>query len=95
MKALMRYLALTLLTVLVLPGVLLADGGQRGGVGIVDYGVLGLYVLGTIFLGYFISKRQKSREDYFTGGGNMNSILIGISLFATLLSTISYLWMPG
>ena len=95
MKAITRYLFLTLLTLLALPGGLLADESQRGGVGVVDYGVLGLYVLGTIFLGYFISKRQKSREDYFTGGGNMNSILIGVSLFATLLSTISYLGMPG
>ena len=95
MKAITRYLFLTLLTVLVSPGGLLADESQRGGVGVVDYGVLGLYVLGTIFLGYFISKRQKSREEYFTGGGNMNSILIGVSLFATLLSTISYLGMPG
>lgn len=86
---------MTLLTTLALPGMLLADESQRGGVGAVDYGVLGIYILGTIYLGYFISKRQKSRADYFTGGGNMNSILIGISLFATLLSTISYLGMPG
>ena len=55
MKAITRYLFLTLLTVLVSPGGLLADESQRGGVGVVDYGVLGLYVLGTIFLGYFIS----------------------------------------
>ncbi|MEO8495974.1 MAG: sodium/solute symporter, partial [Planctomycetota bacterium] len=32
---------------------------------------------------------------YFVGGGNMNSVLVGVSLFATLLSTISYLSLPG
>ena len=84
-----------LVLLLTTPGKLLATGGQQSGIGVADYGVLGLYILGTIFLGYFISKRQKSREEYFTGGGNMNSILIGVSLFATLLSTISYLGMPG
>ena len=80
-------------TVLCTPSLLLAS--ESGGVGAIDYGVLGLYILGTIFLGYFISKKQQSRSDYFTGGGNMSSILIGVSLFATLLSTISYLGMPG
>ena len=40
MKALMRYLALTLLTVLVLPGAVLADERQRGGVGIVDLSLI-------------------------------------------------------
>ena len=79
--------------VLCTPSLLLAS--ESGGVGAIDYGVLGLYILGTIFLGYFISKKKQSRSDYFTGGGNMSSILIGVSLFATLLSTISYLGMPG
>ncbi len=92
---LVRKLILALGTLLSLPAILLADDSQQSGVGAIDYGVLGLYILGTIYLGYFISKRQKSREEYFTGGGNMNSILIGVSLFATLLSTISYLGMPG
>ncbi|MEO1997157.1 MAG: sodium/solute symporter [Planctomycetaceae bacterium] len=35
------------------------------------------------------------KEEYFTGSGAMNPLLIGVSLFATLLSTISYLSMPG
>ncbi len=80
---------------LCLPACVLAAGTEGGGIGVLDYGVLGAYILGTIFLGYFISRKQKNRNDYFTGGGNMNSILIGVSLFATLLSTISYLGMPG
>ena len=90
-----RIVIVILVLLMAVPGQLLAADGQQSGVGAVDYGVLGLYIAGTILLGYFISKRQKSREEYFTGGGNMNSILIGVSLFATLLSTISYLGMPG
>jgi len=60
-----------------------------------DWFVILLYAGGTIALGVYFSKRQKSSDEYFTGGGNMNPVLIGVSLFATLLSTISYLGMPG
>jgi SSS family solute:Na+ symporter len=60
-----------------------------------DWFVILLYAAGTIALGVYFSKRQKSSDEYFTGGGNMNPLLIGVSLFATLLSTISYLGMPG
>ena len=72
-----------------------AETTAAKGIHSLDFAVLGLYVIGTIYLGYFISKRQKNRDDYFTGGGNMSPLLIGVSLFATLLSTISYLGMPG
>ncbi|HIA61955.1 MAG TPA: sodium-coupled permease [Planctomycetaceae bacterium] len=72
-----------------------AEAATAKGVHSLDFVVLGLYVIGTIYLGYYISKRQKNRDDYFTGGGNMSPLLIGVSLFATLLSTISYLGLPG
>ena len=60
-----------------------------------DWVLIVLYAASTIGLGLYFSRRQKSMQDYFTGGGNMNPILIGVSLFATLLSTISYLSVPG
>jgi len=55
-----------------------------------DWVLIVLYAASTIGLGLYFSRRQKSMQDYFTGGGNMNPMLIGVSLFATLLSTISY-----
>ena len=60
-----------------------------------DWVLIVLYAASTIALGLYFSRRQKSMQDYFTGGGNMNPMLIGVSLFATLLSTISYLSVPG
>ncbi len=60
-----------------------------------DWVLIVLYAASTIGLGLYFSRRQKSMQEYFTGGGNMNPILIGVSLFATLLSTISYLSVPG
>ena len=61
----------------------------------VDWVFICLYSFGTIGLGYYYSRRQASTSEYFTGGGHMHPTLIGISLFATLLSTISYLSIPG
>ena len=57
-----RIVIVILVLLMAVPGQLLAADGQQSGVGAVDYGVLWLYIAGTILLGYFISKRKKSRE---------------------------------
>lgn len=67
----------------------------RSGLALIDWIIVALYATGTIWLGYHFSRKQESTEEYFVGSGSMNPILIGVSLFATLLSTISYLSMPG
>ncbi len=61
----------------------------------IDWVIIFLYATCTIGLGWYFSRRQTSTREYFIGTGNMNPILIGVSLFATLLSTISYLSLPG
>lgn len=52
------------------------------------------YLAVIVGVGVFFSKRQKSQEDYFVGGRNMNWIAVGISLFATSFSSISFLAYP-
>ncbi|MCA8997887.1 MAG: sodium/solute symporter [Planctomycetaceae bacterium] len=49
----------------------------------------------TLWLGWYYARKQETTQEYFVGNGRMNPILIGVSLFATLLSTISYLSLPG
>ena len=66
-----------------------------GGLTLLDWAILVLYAAGVIGLGWHFSRKQTSTKEYFLGSGTMNPILIGISLFATLLSTITYLAMPG
>jgi len=61
----------------------------------VDWLIVGIYGIGMLALGLYVARRQKSAKDYFLAGGNMGSFIIGISMFATLLSTISYLAHPG
>ena len=60
-----------------------------------DWVLVALYAISTIGLGVYFGSKQKSTSEYFVGGGDINPVLIGVSLFATLLSTISYLSHPG
>lgn len=99
------------LTTLMLTGFVFLAAGFRGqpclgadratpatpsaGLAVIDWFIIAVYGCGTIGLGWFYSRRQQSTQEYFVGSGSMNPILVGVSLFATLLSTISYLSMPG
>jgi SSS family solute:Na+ symporter len=60
-----------------------------------DWIVIGMYGLGMLLVGWYYARRVHSEEDYLLGGRNMGSIGVGLSLFATLLSTITYLGFPG
>ena len=62
---------------------------------VIDWIIVFFYAVSTIGLGWYFGRRQNSAKEYFIGTGAMNPILIGVSLFATLLSTISYLSLPG
>ncbi len=62
---------------------------------VLDWVVLVTYGLGMLIVGWYYSRKTKSQEDYLLGGRNMAAWMVGISLFASLLSTISYLAVPG
>lgn len=72
-----------------------AAEAPRAGLAIVDWTLIVIYATSTIFLGWYFSRKQEDTSEYFIGSGQMNPILIGVSLFATLLSTITYLSLPG
>lgn len=63
--------------------------------GAIDWGVIALYAAGMIAVGWYYSRRVRSREEYLLGGRRMNSLTVGVSMFASLISTISYLAYPG
>jgi SSS family solute:Na+ symporter len=56
---------------------------------VISYGLL------LIGIGYFYSRRQKSSEEYFVGSRSVTPFLAGISLYATMFSTLSYIGFPG
>ena len=60
-----------------------------------DWIVIGAYGVGMLLIGFYFSLRTKTSEDYMLGGRKMSSFMVGLSLFATLMSAISYLSYPG
>ncbi len=69
--------------------------GLRGGLGAADWGVIVLYMAGMIGIGVYYARRNKTADDYYLGGRKMMPFMVGVSLFSTLISTISYLSVPG
>ena len=70
-------------------------GGSAAGVLWGDWIVIGLYALGMLAIGWYYSRRSRTREDYLLGSRRMNPLMVGLSLFATMLSTVTYLALPG
>ena len=68
--------------------------GQTG-LAWVDWLIIAVYASSTLGLGWYYRRRQKDAREYFVGSGSMNPFLVGVSLFATHLSAISYLSVPG
>lgn len=62
---------------------------------VLDWLVLAAFGVVTVGLGVFYARQNKNAEDYLLGGRRMSPIMLGLSLFATLVSTLSYLAIPG
>lgn len=60
-----------------------------------DLIVIGAYFLSLFAIGLFFTGKQTSREMYFLGGRRIPWLLAGTSVFASLLSSISYIAIPG
>lgn len=63
--------------------------------GWLNWTVLILYLLGMIALGYYFMKRESGAEDFFKGGGRIPWWAAGISIYATMLSAITYMAYPA
>lgn len=66
-----------------------------GKMAVIDWLILAAYAFLMLGIGFFYSRKNKNAEDYHLGGRSMNPFLVGLSLFATILSTLSYLSYPG
>jgi SSS family transporter len=68
-------------------------GGSR--FGLVDFSVLGLYLAAMIAMGIFFSFRNKNADDFFRGGQRIPWFIAGLSIFATILSSITFMAIPA
>ncbi|MCK9627936.1 MAG: sodium/solute symporter [Bacteroidales bacterium] len=60
-----------------------------------DIIIIVLYFMVLSLIGWHFSKKQKSTEDYFKGGGRIPWIIIGLSIFGTSLSAITFMSIPA
>ena len=65
------------------------------GIGTIDWIVIIVYGIGMLLVGFYFSRINKNSDDYMLGGRNMKPWKVGLSLFATLFSAVSYLSYPG
>jgi SSS family solute:Na+ symporter len=74
-----------------MPDVQMSQGGLTG----LDITMIGLYLSIMLTMGIRIAQKQRSTNDFFVGGRNLPSWAVGISLFASVMSTLLYLGQPG
>lgn len=60
-----------------------------------DWIVVGAYFGVMLGIGVYYARRNRSAVDFVLGGRSIPAIAAGLSLFATLSSTLSYLAVPG
>lgn len=60
-----------------------------------DHLVLLVYLVGMLVCGLFATRRRRSQDEYFLGGRRIPWSVAGISVVASLLSSLSYLAEPG
>lgn len=53
------------------------------------------YLGGMLYLGYFFMKRENGTDDFFKGGGRIPWWAAGMSIFATMLSAITFMAIPA
>lgn len=60
-----------------------------------DWIIIIAYGIGMLGVGFYFSRKNENADDYMLGGRGMKSWQVGISLFATMFSAITYLSLPG
>lgn len=61
----------------------------------IDYLIVFLSVAAAIVVGVYFAHRQKDTSTYFAAGGKIPAWAVGMSIFATLISSVTFLAYPG
>ena len=68
---------------------------KAGSFGLANSMVLGVYLALLVAMGIYFARRASTVQDFFLAGGRMPWWAAGLSIFATMLSAITYLSIPA
>lgn len=68
---------------------------STSGLHLIDYAIIVASLLVSLYIGFYFSKGQKSTKKYFAAEGNIPAWAIGMSILATLVSSVTFLAYPG
>ena len=63
--------------------------------GWLNWTVLAFYLMAMLGMGIYFMRRENGAEDFFKGGGRIPWWAAGISIYATMLSAITYMAIPA
>jgi cyclically-permuted mutarotase family protein len=63
--------------------------------GWINYITLITYLMLMVWMGWYFSRKNKTTDDYFLAGGRIPWWAAGLSIYATMLSAITYLSQPA
>lgn len=63
--------------------------------GWLNWTILALYLVGMLGMGIYFMRKENGSDDFFKGGGRIPWWAAGISIYATMLSAITYMTIPA
>ncbi len=63
--------------------------------GWLNWTVLALYLIAMLLMGFYFMRKENGADDFFKGGGRIPWWAAGISIYATMLSAITYMTIPA
>lgn len=60
-----------------------------------NYSILGAYLLAMLGIGLLFARKQKNTEDFFLAGRKMPWLVVGMSMYASLTSAVTFMALPG
>ena len=63
--------------------------------GWLNWTILVLYLVGMLSMGIYFMRKENGADDFFKGGGRIPWWAAGISIYATMLSAITYMTIPA
>ena len=73
----------------------MSNNSPSGSLQVLDWLIVGAYFAFIIWLGSRYGKKQTSTERYFLGNRKVPGWAVGMSIFATIISSWSFLGLPG